>query len=104
MFLDDVFLFGGGHRSEWKCFIDVIHILCVASGMEVNSSKYCFIAPGGVVDEKITNLFPFSKVSLDEGFTYLGFSLKPNGYGKKDWNWLLVKMEKKLGLWCYRCL
>lgn len=85
LFVDDVLLFGGGGWKEWRHISDIIYLFCKASGMEVNSKKSCFIAPEGVVDHQINDLLPFPKVALDDGFTYLGFSLKPNGYGKKDW-------------------
>lgn len=58
LFVDDVLLFGGGHWREWRVFFDIIHLFCLALGMEVSSSKSYFIAPGGVVDEEITDLFP----------------------------------------------
>jgi hypothetical protein len=29
-----------------------------------------------------------------EGMKYLGFSLKPNNYSKRDWQWLCLKLKK----------
>jgi len=72
--------------------------------MEISLNKSCFITHSGVIDSHITDLFPITKVELPAGFTYLIFFLKQNGYGIKDWQWLFDRVEKKLGLWCYRCL
>lgn len=41
---------------------------------------------------------------LNEGFRYLGFFLKPNSYGIKDWKWLIDKVEKRILFWCNRFL
>ena len=35
---------------------------------------------------------------------YLGFFLKPNDYRKRDWVWLLEKLEKRLKTWNHRWL
>jgi hypothetical protein len=31
---------------------------------------------------------------------YLGYAIKPNNYGIKDWSWLVAKVERKVNLWC----
>ena len=38
------------------------------------------------------------------GLKYLGFQLKPNNYLKKDWKWLITKLEKRLVGWSFRWL
>lgn len=38
-----------------------------------------------------TGLFDSEKVPLDEGLKYIGFFLKPNNYGIKDWGRLTEK-------------
>lgn len=35
-----------------------------------------------------------------DGFKYLGFPLKPNGYGIQDWGWMVAKIEAKINNWC----
>lgn len=45
LFVDDVLLFGGGHWKEWKYFVDIIQLFCLASSMEVNIAKSCLISP-----------------------------------------------------------
>ena len=44
---------------------------------------------------------PFIRASLDEGLKYMGFILKPNNYLKKDWLWLIEKLEKRLHAWSH---
>jgi hypothetical protein len=34
---------------------------------------------------------PFECNGFIDGFKYLGFPLKPNEYGKNDWEWLVEK-------------
>eukprot|EP00253_Pinus_taeda_P034625 PITA_34625 len=52
----------------------------------------------------MTNLFPFQTQSLDSSFKYLGFWLKPDGYKKVDWNWLVAKIEARISHWSFRWL
>ena len=60
------------------------------------------------VDEGLRNdisaLLPFKMESMDEGFKYLGYRLKPLGYGTKDWRWLIKSFEKRIILWSSRFL
>jgi hypothetical protein len=37
-------------------------------------------------------------------FKYLGFLLKPNKYGKRDWSWLLERIEARINHWSNRWL
>ena len=37
---------------------------------------------------------------IDNGIKYLGFILNSNAYLRKDWAWLVAKIEKRLLLWC----
>ena len=41
-------------------------------------------------------MFPFKVDPLDKGIKYLGFIIKPNFYGIKDWKWLVKKIENKI--------
>lgn len=72
--------------------------------MEISSTKSTLIAPGGIIDERIRDFFPYLVTSLDDGFKYLGYSLKSDKYRKKDWLWLWERLDRKMGLWCYRFL
>ena len=59
-------------------------------------------------DENILNqvmfVFPYSWSELNNGFKYLGFSLKPNSYAFKDWMWLYQKVESRVSSWANRFL
>ena len=68
------------------------------NGMEINAGKSSLTTHGMDVVEvrHATTLFPFIRANLDEGLKYLGFMLKPNNYLKKDWLWLIEKLEKRL--------
>ena len=90
--------------EEWKCFNDILSLFCTAIGMEISLSKSALITHKGIIDEQICAIFPVPVHSLEDGFKYLGFQLKPDGYKKKDWMWLWERIDRKLGVWCYRYL
>ena len=52
-------------------------------------------------EQVLSNLFPFHTTSFEEGLHYMGFFTKPNDYRKRDWVWLLEKLEKRLNLWSH---
>jgi hypothetical protein len=39
-----------------------------------------------------------------QGFKYLGYYIKDEYYKTTDWDWLIAKVEKKIGHWCNRWL
>ena len=41
---------------------------------------------------------------IDSGFKYLGFMLKPMGYGLKDWRWIIKLFENNIGHWTHKFL
>lgn len=53
---------------------------------------------------QLSNLFDFSIHEMQAGIKYLGFMLKPNKYGMDDWKWLLSRVERRINLWCNRCI
>jgi len=55
-------------------------------------------------EELYKRLFPFTPLDFSAGLKYLGFHLKPNNYLKKDWKWLITKLEKILSGWRFRWL
>ena len=74
--------------------------------MEINENKST-ITTHLLEDDEVghaTICFPFLRVTLDDGLKYLGFFLKPNNYLKKDWTWLIEKLEKRLLSWSHRWL
>jgi hypothetical protein len=80
LFVDDVILFGKGSLAEWQVFKDALDLFCNATGMTFSSQKSQFLEAGWSGEElfQLKENFPFEVKSLEEGFKYLGFFLKPN--------------------------
>jgi hypothetical protein len=57
-------------------------------GMKVNVGKYSISCMGTSEEDMrfFTQLFPYQVVDLNKGIKYLGFYIKPNDYGVKDWD------------------
>jgi hypothetical protein len=74
--------------------------------MEINENKSTVYTVGleGIQDLGIGGCFPFQHLDMLEGVKYMGFTLKPNFYGKVDWYWILSKIEKCISFWCNRWL
>lgn len=72
----------------------------------MNVLKYILIHNGivGIVIKDISLLFGVGIRHIDEGITFLGFNMKPNKYGNKDWDWLVERFHKKLDCWKHRWL
>ena len=47
----------------------------------------------------IEDLLSVRNCRLEDGFTYLGFFLKPNSYNRTDWEWLLKKVQHRISRW-----
>jgi len=104
LFVDGVLLFGMNCALEWRRYHQIFKDFCDATGMEINLNKSCFLSLEDEMDLEIHTLFPIEHKRIDEGIKYLGFQLKPNGYNKSDWSWLIERVEKKIGMWCFRWL
>lgn len=102
MFAEALFTIGKSYPSEWRMIFNIITDFGTASGLLVNWSKSLFISSDPEATEimEIANIFGVKSLQMDEGFTYLGFFLKPNGYKIKDWDWL-EKIRKQLYMWCH---
>ena len=91
---------------EWHVLKNIIFTFGDATGLYTSKSKSQLIsssqADANVLET--TRLFDVKKVSLDEGFKYIGFSLSPNNYGIKDQGWLTRKFEHRLLSWSHRSL
>jgi hypothetical protein len=97
LFVNDVLLFCFGSTSELRSFRDLLLLYKKSMGMEFNDAKsslYTFGLEEGL-ETTLDRYFPFPLLDFNDGVKYLGFYLKPNNYGKVDWNWLLGKVEKK---------
>ena len=64
--------------------------------MEINADKSSFLFNNieEPVRQQIFNLMPYKMEPIVVGFKYLGYYLKPLGYGIKDWRWFILKFEK----------
>ena len=45
---------------------------------------------------KNLQIFPFAQVEMQERIKHLGFHIKVNDYSRKDWGWMVAKVEKRL--------
>jgi hypothetical protein len=79
---------------------------CLASDMDVNCQKSCFLAQNidPSLKQRLKEVFNIQFVSIDQGMKYLGFYLKPNNYRVTDWKWMIQKVEKRIGNWTFRWL
>ena len=74
----------------------------MAIGMMTNTGKSIISLMNILKEEKelFKRMFPFIVVELQDGIKYLGFYLKPNDYSKRDWGWMIDKVEKRLYVLC----
>eukprot|EP00253_Pinus_taeda_P015021 PITA_15021 len=106
LFVDDILLFTNGNLDEVKELKAILDLFMKATGMQINIRKSQCILEGFSRNERaqIAASLPFESFSMDDPFKYLGFWLKPNSYKKQDWNWLVAKIEAKIGHWSYKWL
>jgi hypothetical protein len=105
-FIDDVLIMTNDSLQEWKEIKDILTTFCSASGLKINWTKstfhYARLQEQSL--ELFKELFPYNFVDLSEGFKYLGYYIKVDSYKAADWNWLVAKVEKRIGHWCNRWL
>ena len=77
---------------------EILDLFSKATGMDINFEKSTLTTHLLRPEEELEIIenFPFNLTGLDVGLKYLGFSLKANCYLKKDWSWLIGKVEKRL--------
>ena len=76
------------------------------TSMQVNKIKSS-LSTNILTEEEETRyatIFPYERKPLNEVIKCLGFHLKPNGYTKNDWGWIIAKLEKILNIWRHRWL
>jgi hypothetical protein len=80
LFVDDVVLFGIGRKSESETYKKLLDLFGKATSMVVSIQKSVFLEVGWEVEqlEWLKELLPFDVRTVDEGFKYLGFHIKPN--------------------------
>jgi hypothetical protein len=96
--VDDVLILTKVDLQEWLEIDKLIVLFCKASGLQVNVSKTTLHFEG-LSESDLTpfrSFLPYTFSALDTGFKYLGYHLKTGAQRATDWNWLLIKMEKRL--------
>jgi hypothetical protein len=70
--------------------------------MEINITKYVLylLEVEALVKNNLDHSFSFLSCDSNDGIKCLGYSLKPNNYGKVDWMWLLSRIGKRVNFWC----
>jgi hypothetical protein len=103
-FVDDVLILTKADLIEWREIKNLILLFCKASGLQVNSTKTTthFEGLSETELEPFRSLLPYTFTSLHIGFKYLGFHLRIGPQRATDWSWLLTKIKKKIGNWCYK--
>ena len=104
--MDDVLIFCSGCRRETLALKDILDLFSKATGMDINERKSTLTTHLLRPEEEaeLTRFFPFITAGVEEGLKYLGFSLKANMYLKRDWVWLIGKVEKRLKVWSHKWL
>jgi hypothetical protein len=82
LFVDDVLILGSGNYEDWMEFKTILTSFCIASGMDINCQKSCFLAQNidPSLEQRIQSTFNIQFINIEEGMKYLGFYLKPNFY------------------------
>jgi hypothetical protein len=106
LFIDDVLIMTNDTLQEWREIKEILKIFCSATGLMINWTKSTFHYANlhEQALEQLKGIFPYSFVHLSVGFKYLGYIIKVDSYKTTDWNWLIAKVEKKIGHWCNRWL
>lgn len=101
-------MFCDGSRRDAEKLKEILDLYCLALDMVMNIGKSSISFSNISEREKyfFSRMFPFSVVDMQDGIGIkcLGFYLKPDDYTKMDWGWMIVKVEKRLTLWCNRLL
>jgi hypothetical protein len=106
LFVDDVIIMSKASLSDWQEIDRLINLFCKALGMSLNQSKTTILYDG----ISKANLDPFKLIlpykfnHLSGGFKYLGYHLNTGAQRASDWDWLITKLIKKVGIWCNRWL
>jgi len=87
-FVDDVIILGIGNTEYWLEFKSILLGICLASGMDVNHKKSCFLSENidPILEQRIQAGYNIPFICIDKGMKYLGSYLKTNNYKVVDWN------------------
>ena len=77
--------------EEWKNYKLLLDLFCNAIGMKISDEKSSFLFNDieDSVRSMISSFLPFKMEPLTVGFKYLGYYIKPLGYGIRDWHWFI---------------
>ena len=106
LFVDYVLMFRTGTISNIQNLEKVLRRYQEAKGMEINLGKSNLLH-NNMDEEVITQantLILITMSTIDKGFKYLGFQLKPNSYSTRDWMWLYKKIKNWISMWTNRFL
>ena len=106
LFMDDAILLGTSTLPEWISFDVILKAFCKASGMTISIDKSSFLFNNVNSDTlgDIARVLSYKIEPITSGFKYIGFYLKPLGYKVRDWNWLILKYEKRIYNWSHKLL
>jgi hypothetical protein len=106
LFVDDVLIMTNASMPEWREISRILLVFCSASRLQINWTKSTFHFANLQAQplEQLKVLFPHNFIHLSSGFKYLGYYIKAYHYKAIDWDWLVSKVENKLGHWCNRWL
>ena len=98
LFVDDIIMVSDGSERSLSTLYEVLLIFCKASGMIINEDKSSLYYSSLNESELLTiqNIFSFNIEKIESGMKCLGFHLKPCRYLKKDWDWLITKVEMRI--------
>ena len=73
LFAYDVLMFNLDSLDEWRCYKEIINLLCKASGITVRNKKLSFFHSKMDLTTltDITSILPFKTCDLESGFHYL---------------------------------
>lgn len=106
LFVDDMLIFGMIVRNQWLYLHYMFNHFSVATRLCINKEK-SFIIHGPGDGEEISYIASFlgvKKKKAIEGFTYLGYRIKPSTYRNNDWAWLVEKIKTKICKWTHKWL
>jgi hypothetical protein len=98
LFVDDVLIMSKENLQEWKDIVFIISLFCKASGLMINPTKTT-VHFEGLSDTELLpfkDFMPYNFSDLSIGFSYLGYFLKTGAHRAADWEWLVIKLSKKI--------
>jgi len=105
LFVNDVLMFIKGSLMQEKKDKELMDTYSTTTYMEINVSN-SIISCNGVdisLEKWVLHVFPLKSIEFQVGFKYQVFPLNPNGYGKKEWEWSIQKIEDQIFGVIYSC-